>query len=329
MAYVKKEYVQSDAVSQLQDAYNKQVSTRPGAYVSQYQQQMDQLLEQLQGRKNFQYDLGQDALYHQYRDQYVRQGRKAMMDTMGQAAALTGGYANSYAQTVGQQTYQGYLQGLNDRIPELYELALEKYRMEGEDLLSRYQTLSQQEQQNYQQYRDQVADWDTQTQRLYQQYLQEREFDYGSFADKESFSYEQYRDEVSDQQWQSAFDYQKQQNLLAYEQWLQEFEYQKSQDELAYEQWLREFEESQRRYDLSLASSSSRGSSRGSGGGSAKVTSEDTKTAQTFVENMLNNATSSRFDPERVISSTNALTSEQKKEAQSYLKMVLDAGRMK
>ena len=56
------------------------------------------------------------------------------MDTMGQAQAMTGGYGNSYAQTVGQQTYQGYLQGLNDQVPALYQLALDKYNSEGNQL---------------------------------------------------------------------------------------------------------------------------------------------------------------------------------------------------
>lgn len=326
MAYVKKEYVQSDSVSGLQDAYDKQLQTRPDAYTSRYQAQLDQLLGSLQGRPEFSYDLGQDPLYRQYRNQYVRQGRQAMMDTVGRAAALTGGYGNSYGQTAGQQTYQNYLQGLNDRIPELYALALEKYRMEGDDLLERYQTLNQMEQSDYRKYRDQVADWDAETQRLYQQYIQERDFDYGRYTDEAEYDYGRYRDEVADQQWQSAFDYQKEQNLLAYEQWLQEFEYRKQQDQLEYEQWLREFEESQRRYEQSRTASASRG---GSGGSSSKTTSEDTLAAHTFVESMLNNATSSRFDPERVINSTNALTSDQKKEAQSYLQTVLAAGRMK
>jgi len=326
MAYIKKEYVQSDSVSGLQDAYNQQLQTRPGDYTSRYQDQLDQLLGKLQGRKEFSYDLGKDPLYRQYRDQYVHQGRQAMMDTVGRAAAMTGGYGNSYGQTAGQQTYQNYLQGLNDRVPELYALALEKYRMEGENLLDSYQTLNQLEQSDYRKYRDQVADWDAETQRLYQQYIQERDFDYGRYTDEAEYDYDRYRDEVADQQWQSAFDYQKEQNLLAYEQWLQEFEYQKQQDQLAYEQWLREFEESQRRYEQSRTASASRG---GSGGSSAKTTSEDAMKAHTFVENMLNNATSSRFDPERVIDSTNALTDEQKKEAQSYLQTVLAAGRMK
>ena len=95
-------------------------------------------LDAYKNRGKFSYDLNGDALYKQYKDQYVNQGKQAMMDAMGQASAMTGGYGNSYAQTVGQQTYQGYLQGLNDKIPELYQLAYDRHEQEGQDLLTRY-----------------------------------------------------------------------------------------------------------------------------------------------------------------------------------------------
>lgn len=329
MAYQKKEYVSSDAVAQAQQALQNQQAGKPGQYQSQWQGQMNALLGQLQGREKFRYDLYSDALYRQYKDQYVRQGRQAMMDTMGQAAALTGGYGNSYAQTAGQQVYGTYLQGLQDRIPELYGLALQAYQLEGDALKDQYELLADREAEDYSRYRDRLSDWSSETERLYQQFLQERSFDYGQFRDGQEFDYGLYRDSVEDQQWQTSLDYQKQQDKLSYEQWLQEFQYQQEQDRLAYEQWLREFQEDQRRYDQEWAAAQAKGSSRGSGGSTKKTDSEDTRKAQTFVENMLNNATSSRFDPERVISGTNALTDAQKQEAQKYLQTVLAAGRMK
>ena len=52
------------------------------------------------------------------------------MDTAGQAAALTGGYGNSYAQTAGQQTYNQYLLGLTQLVPQYQQMALEQYRLE-------------------------------------------------------------------------------------------------------------------------------------------------------------------------------------------------------
>ena len=90
-------------------------------------------------RADFSYDVNGDALYQQYKDQYMNQGRLAMMDTMGQASAMTGGYGNSYAATVGNQAYQGYLQKLNEVVPELYSMAYNMYQQEGEDLKYAYE----------------------------------------------------------------------------------------------------------------------------------------------------------------------------------------------
>jgi hypothetical protein len=115
---------------------------KPGEYESQYQARLDEILDQILNREKFSYDLNGDALYQQYKDQYMLQGQQAMMDTMGQASAMTGGYGNSYAATVGNQTYQGYLQGLNDIVPELYRMALDRYNSEGERLAQNYSVLS-------------------------------------------------------------------------------------------------------------------------------------------------------------------------------------------
>ena len=99
---------------------------------------MKDVLGQIQNRPEFEYDFNADALYQQYKDKYIQQGKMAMQDTMGQAAAMTGGYGNSYAQTVGQQVYNASLQNLNDVIPELYQMALDKHNMETQDLYNQY-----------------------------------------------------------------------------------------------------------------------------------------------------------------------------------------------
>ena len=85
-------------------------------------------------REDFSYDLNADSLYKQYAEQYRNMGKMASADVMGQAAAMTGGYGNSYAATAGNQAYQAYLGKLNDIIPELYQMALNKYTMEGEEI---------------------------------------------------------------------------------------------------------------------------------------------------------------------------------------------------
>lgn len=104
-------------------------------------------LRQLADRreKGFSYDMNADYLYQLYKDQYMRQGKLAMEDTMGKAAAMTGGFGNTYAERTGQSTYNQYLQQLNDRVPELYQLALNKYQMEGDELKDMYSILANRE----------------------------------------------------------------------------------------------------------------------------------------------------------------------------------------
>lgn len=262
--YEKKEYVESDAVRQAKANLEAQQAMRPGAYQSQWQQGLNDIMNKIQNREKFSYDLNGDALYQQYKDRYIQQGQQAMMDTMGQAAALTGGYGNSYAQTVGQQTYQGYLQGLNDKVPELYQLALGKYQMEGDELMNKYGLMADQEQRDYGRYRDSVADYRDELARLQGVYESERGFDYGRYSDDRNFGYGQYvddrnyeyqlgRDQIADQQWQAAFDYQQE------------------RDRLADEQWQKEFDEAKRQYDLAAAKSSGGG---GGGGGYVPVPSD-------------------------------------------------------
>ena len=103
----------------------------------------DEALDAYLNREDFQYNMNADALYRHYQDQYTRLGKTAMEDTMGQAAALTGGYGSSYAQSVGQQTYNRYLQELGDVVPELYQLAYDRYQDRGDQLYKTYQSWEQ------------------------------------------------------------------------------------------------------------------------------------------------------------------------------------------
>lgn len=243
--YTKKEYVESDAVKQANTAVQQQVAQKPAAYQSQYQTGLDDTMNKILNREKFNYDINGDALYQQYKNQYTQQGKMAMMDTMGQAAAMTGGYGNSYAQTVGQQTYQGYLQELNNLIPELYQLALSKYQMEGEDLLNQYGLLSDRENQEYSRYRDSVDDYYADYDRAYDQYVDERDYDYNKYADERDFEYGQYSDDRA-------------------------YAYQEERDKVADEQWQAEYDEDKRRYDQEWnAAHPSGSSSGGSGSGSS------------------------------------------------------------
>lgn len=112
-------------------------------------------------REKFSYDLNGDALYNQYKDQYMNQGKIAMQDAMGQASAMTGGYGNSYSAAVGNETYQNYLGQLNNVVPELYQLALNQYSAEDDKLANVYNMANNEYTSNYGEHRDTMADWQT------------------------------------------------------------------------------------------------------------------------------------------------------------------------
>ena len=189
-------YNESEKVKRLAEDMALHEAKNPGEWSGgTYGKGMDEALQKVLNRDKFQYDINGDALYQQYKDRYIQQGKQAMMDTVGQAAALTGGYGNSYAQKAGQQAYQGYLQGLNDKVPELYRLALDRYNQEGTDLLNRYGLLSDQYDKEYSRYREDVSDWQAQRDYLANLFNSERNFDYTGF-----------RDQVADDQWQKNFD---------------------------------------------------------------------------------------------------------------------------
>ena len=107
-------------------------------FTSSYDSQIRRLYDEIVNRPAFRYDPASDPLYQNYRAQMVTEGERAMRDTMGQAAALTGGYGSSYAQGVGQQEYGLYLQRLGQVMPELYKAAWERWSAEGDELKSRF-----------------------------------------------------------------------------------------------------------------------------------------------------------------------------------------------
>lgn len=150
-----------DRLQQSQAALDSHLTTKPGAYQSKYQGQIDRVMQNITDRKPFQYDVNGDALYQQYKDRYTQMGRQAMQDTMGQAAALTGGYGNTYAQNVGQQAYGAYMQGLTDKIPELYQLALDKYDRDATLEKEKYSVLKDADATDYGRWGDRLNQWNT------------------------------------------------------------------------------------------------------------------------------------------------------------------------
>lgn len=188
-------YRESERLTRLKEQLQAHSQNRPGAYASRWQPQLEAAAQALLNREAFQFDLNGDALWQHYKDRYVNLGYQAMADTLGKAASLTGGYGNSHAQIAAQQTYGSYLQGLYDRIPELYNLALQRYDREGQGLRDRYGLLQELEGGDYDRYRQGLEDWTGERSYLQGLYDSARDFDYGA-----------YRDAVGDEQWQQEFD---------------------------------------------------------------------------------------------------------------------------
>lgn len=176
-------YAESDDTKKRREYLGSLSASKPTAYQGGNSQETKNAMSTLLNRKAFQYDVNEDALYQQMKDDYVQQGKLAMQDTMGQAAVMTGGYGNSYAQSVGQQAYNGYLQRLNDNLPEYYQMAQNAYDAEGNRLKEQYSLLADQEAQDYSRYVDSWNRWNTEYQNALGAYESGRSFDYGVAQD--------------------------------------------------------------------------------------------------------------------------------------------------
>jgi hypothetical protein len=195
-----KEWQQSPQVQQTYDRLQNTLNNKPGPFQSSYQDKLENLYNSLMGRDPFKYNFNEDPMYRMYRDQYRQQGRTAMQDTMGQAAKLTGGYGSSYAQTAAQQQYQNYLQQLNNVIPELRNQAYQEWKAEGEDLKDKYNLTNTAYNNEYQQYRNNVSDW--QQDRSFDQsaYDTERNFDYSKYQSDRNYWNQEYWNERNAEQ---------------------------------------------------------------------------------------------------------------------------------
>lgn len=198
------DYIESDTVKQANAALQAHNAAEPGDFTYEWQAQLDDTINKILNREKFSYDVNSDALYQQYKEQYQSLGKLAMQDTMGQAAAMTGGYGNSYASSVGNQAYQQYLSRLNEVVPELYGMALDRYNAEGQELYNQYAMLGDRESFEYGKYRDTVSDWMVERDYLAGRRDAERSFDYGMYSDKLNLDYTDHRNAIADEQWRQS-----------------------------------------------------------------------------------------------------------------------------
>jgi len=256
------------AQAQLQNVQN----SKPQSYNSKYSAALDNILQQIQNPKEFKYSFNGDELFKYYADLYTQKGKQASMDVMGQAAALTGGYGNSYAQQAGQQAYDQYLLSLYDKGMDLHDRAYQKYKDDQQNLLNQYDMLSQKDKDEYSRYRDTVSDWENERNYLTQQEAEAYNRGYNEFMNDRNYWTQQAAAENADywtaremeenaRQYDTSMDENRRQYDTSMAENKRQYDTSMAENRRQYDtslaeqirQYDKDFDENQRQYDTSMA----------------------------------------------------------------------------
>ena len=151
-----------------------------------YTDQIKGMMDKIMNREKFQYDVSEDTMFQQMLASSMASGQSAMQDTIGQASALTGGYASTYATSAGNQAYNAYIQDAYNNLPEYYNMALEAYQMEGQEMYNQLAMLNEADATEYgRTYDAWQANFNT-AQNIYNQ-------EYGAYRDSVNDAYNVYQ----------------------------------------------------------------------------------------------------------------------------------------
>ena len=182
-------------------------------YNNRYDDTIQDLIQGILNREDFSYDPATDPLYQNYRKQYTREGQRATADTLGAAAAASGGIPSSYATTAGNY----YAAQMTDKIPELYQLAYNQYLNDYNMQLSDLGVVQGAEQSDYDKYLNELNQFNT-----------DRAFDYNAWLDE----YNMTKDQLQTAQGLEQLDYTKYLNELQQFNTDREFNYGQLLDEI-------------------------------------------------------------------------------------------------
>ena len=107
------------------------------------------IMDKIMNREKFSYDVDTDPLFQQALASAMSSGKQAMQDTIGQASALTGGYGSTYATGAGNQAYNAFIEDAYDNLPQYYQMAMDAYQMEGDEMYRQYGMLSAEDDKEY------------------------------------------------------------------------------------------------------------------------------------------------------------------------------------
>lgn len=157
------------------------------SYDSAYGDDIDSLLQQILDSNYSDFQQGSD--YRYLYDKYSSRGQEAMQDVLGQLAARTGGYASSYATNAAGQAYNDYMTTLEDAARAMYQDQLNQQ-------LQNLGVLTDAENTNYNRYLNELDQWNT-----------DRNFAYNQYLDNRNWEYELGRDAVEDQRYEDETEY--------------------------------------------------------------------------------------------------------------------------
>ena len=132
---------------------------RPADYVSQYQPKIKDVMGQLDGMKEFDYDPDADTAYQQYKSQYTRSAKLANQNAQANAAAQTGGYSSSYGTQAGQKAYAATMSDLDNVLDSLTSQSRSEYNTRKSGLQQELNGLQEAEQNDYNKYQKDLLNW--------------------------------------------------------------------------------------------------------------------------------------------------------------------------
>ena len=226
-----------------EDYLNYKDSNKPSDYSFSDSELLNQTQNKYFNMPDFSYDVQRDPIYRQYRQSYLTEGKKAMEDSIGKGASMTGGYSNSFAQNAGMSSYNNYVDKLNNVIPELYAAAYSRYESEFDRLEKQLGYLSDKNQQEYKRYLDSYNIYSDEVDDLRSLYLKEYESDIG----------------IQDSEWESAYKIamaEQEKELknaeLAYKYYAEQLQQKRFEQELEYKNTLSSNDDRLRELELEL-----------------------------------------------------------------------------
>ena len=144
--YMNSAYTRSDDLQSIYNQADAMLEQYKNTTNGERQQKINSIVEEYENMDPFSYDFATDPMFQNMLASYQQMGQSAMKDSIAQSSALTGGYANSWAQTAGQQSYNRHIQDAFNNLPSYYQMALETYRQEGQKLLDMYGLLDSEQQ---------------------------------------------------------------------------------------------------------------------------------------------------------------------------------------